>query len=141
VLAYVQRQRIPVGHSWMLACIALAWASRDSSLYPYFLTIAEAYFCFWFAYCLPWYGFSRFGDYSYGVYLWGFPCQQLCVSWLDHPRPSEIILTAFPLALGLAVASWHLVEQPALRLKNFPIYERFRNAIGVSPKLGNAHKH
>ena len=81
------------------------------------MLVAQAYFCFWFAYCLPWHGFNRFGDYSYGIYLWGFPCQQLIVLWLGHPRPGRITLLALPLALFFAIASWHLIERPALRLK------------------------
>jgi len=116
-LAYLQRQFVPVGHIWMAALAAGAWTSHGNALYPYCLAIAQGYFCFWFAYCLPWHGFNRFGDYSYGIYLWGFPCEQLVVLWLSHPRPSQISLLALPMALLLAFASWHLIERPALRLK------------------------
>src|SRR5262249_28055131 len=89
-LAFIHRRRIPLGHGWMLACVTLAWATHSSTLYPYFFALAQAYFCFWFAYCLPWHGFNRLGDYSYGIYLWGFPCGQLAVIWLGHPRPAQI---------------------------------------------------
>lgn len=62
-------------------------------------------------------GASRFGDFSYGLYLWSFPTQQLVVlafgvmsMWLNL-----VIVTA--ISLALAFASWHLVENPSLKLK------------------------
>ena len=116
-LAYLQRGRIPVGHGWMVGLLALAWAVHGGALHPYVFPVVEAYFCFWFAYCLPWHWFNRAGDYSYGIYLWGYPCEQLIVRWLDHARPLQIAVLAFPMALALAVASWHLIERPSLKLK------------------------
>ena len=117
-LAYLHRRWIPLGHAGMLVCAALAWATHQDALGGVSMVLALAYFCFWFAYCLPWHGFNRCGDYSYGIYLWGFPCQQLVVLWLGHMRPGQLSLIAFPMVLALAVASWHLLEQPALRLKS-----------------------
>jgi len=130
-LAYLHRRFIPLGHAGMLACVAFAWATHYGVLAGASMLLAQSYFCFWFAYCLPWHGFNRFGDYSYGIYLWGFPCQQLIVLWLGHPRPARITLLALPLALLFAIASWHLIEHPALRLKKWPILKlRFVNREG-----------
>lgn len=122
---YIQRERIPLGHGWMLVLALLAYLTHGSEFFVYTSALAEAYFCFWFAYCIPWYGFNRFGDYSYGIYLWGFPCQQLVVMWLGNPRPSQITLYALPLALIIAIVSWHFLEQPALRLKDWPVWSKF----------------
>lgn len=61
---------------------------------------------------------GRFGDISYGVYLWGFPVAQL-LSWRfghDLPLSSHIVLTIL-LTYGVALASWHLIERPALTFK------------------------
>lgn len=123
-LAYLQRRFIPLGHAWMIGFLLLAWLLRNGIFYSYALAATEAYFCFWFAYCLPWNGFNRFGDYSYGIYLWGYPCEQLIVRWMDHPRPGQIAFFAFPLALAMAMMSWHVVEKPALRLKRIRLFPR-----------------
>ena len=60
---------------------------------------------------------TRFGDLSYGLYIYGWPVQQT----LLHLSGGLAWWQLFPLALALAGAlawlSWHLVEQPALRLK------------------------
>jgi len=57
---------------------------------------------------------SRYGDFSYGLYLYAFPMQQLAVllSGNEHTPYANM---AFALATAgmLAVFSWHYVERPA----------------------------
>lgn len=61
---------------------------------------------------------ARFGDLSYGLYIFGWPSQQMVI-WLMHGHATWWQL--FPLATMLAGAfaflSWHLVEKRALQLK------------------------
>lgn len=68
--------------------------------------------------------YNRLGDYSYGFYLWQFPIQQWVV--LTHPGISQpmLCLASLPAALAIAVASWHLIERPALALKERPAARR-----------------
>jgi len=58
---------------------------------------------------------GRFGDFSYGMYLYAFPVQQIVVAAMPHNEYP--IATCMVLTLPLAVLSWHLVESPALRWK------------------------
>jgi len=58
---------------------------------------------------------GRFGDLSYGLYLYAFPMQQVIVATM--PRNEHPILTCWLLTLLLAALSWHLVEAPALHWK------------------------
>jgi peptidoglycan/LPS O-acetylase OafA/YrhL len=60
---------------------------------------------------------GRFGDFSYGMYLYAFPVQQSVI--FLAPQLSFRVSVAATLAITfvLAVASWHLVEKPALILK------------------------
>ena len=61
--------------------------------------------------------FSK-NDYSYGLYLYAFPVQQLLSPWLlvrgIGPRAGALL--AFAFTLPLAVLSWHLIEKRAQRL-------------------------
>ena len=58
------------------------------------------------------------GDYSYGMYLYGYPIQQSFTAlgawtyswWLN-------MAVTWPLAFGLAAFSWWFIEKPALSLK------------------------
>jgi peptidoglycan/LPS O-acetylase OafA/YrhL len=63
--------------------------------------------------------FHRWGDPSYGVYLFGFPMAQIVrANWPGLPFAISLLL-AMILALAAGYASWHTVESRALRLKNW----------------------
>lgn len=63
-------------------------------------------------------GFSRYGDFSYGIYLWGMPAQHVVVLMLGpSASPWLISLAAWPIAVACGAASCHLVEKHAARLK------------------------
>ncbi len=72
-----------------------------------------------------WRSASRFGDLSLGIFLWGWPVQQVTRLWLPVGTPMLLQL-AVVLAqlLPLAWLSWTLIEAPALRRK--PARRRFR---------------
>lgn len=58
------------------------------------------------------------GDYSYGIFLYGYPLQQLVASFGPDFRHWWInLIIAFPLALIVAVLSWWTVERPILAHK------------------------
>lgn len=61
---------------------------------------------------------GRFGDPSYGLYLYGFPVQQALVHLSSGKlSPIEVFTSAAPISLALAYLSWHLIEKRALSLK------------------------
>lgn len=120
VLCYLYRDVIPANGWWLAACIVLAWALRHTPMYPFAFALAEAAFVFWFAYRTHWHGYNRLGDYSYGLYLWGFPMQQVVAHHVPSSSPLANAALAFPLALFAAMLSWHLVEKPAIGLKSAP---------------------
>jgi peptidoglycan/LPS O-acetylase OafA/YrhL len=64
-------------------------------------------------------GLENKGDYSYGIYLYGFPIEQVVVALLPVESHSwyMVLLLAFPATLVFSILSWHFVEKPFLRLK------------------------
>jgi peptidoglycan/LPS O-acetylase OafA/YrhL len=62
---------------------------------------------------------GRFGDISYGIYIYAFPVQQTVLwAWGKNlPFLPGLLLTIVITTL-CAYMSWHLVERPALSLKN-----------------------
>jgi peptidoglycan/LPS O-acetylase OafA/YrhL len=61
---------------------------------------------------------ARWGDLSFGIYLWAWPAQQVAVVALGRDAPLALHLAlALALVLPAAALSWYLVERPALSLK------------------------
>lgn len=60
---------------------------------------------------------GRYGDLSYGVYIYAWPAQQIVVAL--HPDANYFTLVIYSLALVLPLAwlSWRYIEAPALRFK------------------------
>lgn len=117
ILAQLYKERIQVRHDVMLVLAAVAYISYNTDSYIWLLGLAIGYFCFWFAYRTPVLGLDRFGDPSYGIYLWGWPIQQMVVTLAPGITPWANFLVSAPLAIAMGVASWHLVEKPCLSLK------------------------
>jgi peptidoglycan/LPS O-acetylase OafA/YrhL len=116
---YVNRELIPLRFAGLagLAALtaALSWTGAYSML-----------FAFTFSYGVLWLGFTPAvrlpdlaarGDLSYGTYLYAFPLAQLWIAAIGPGAPLAIAGLTLASCLPLALASWRLVEAPALRLK------------------------
>lgn len=128
-LCYLHRERIPTNFLLVAALAGLCWMLRPTPIYPFAFALALAAFVFWFAYRLPGFGYNRFGDYSYGLYLWGFPVQQSVVHLWPTMTAYQNIAISLPIALMLGVLSWYAIEKPALALKKWP-----RQMLGRLPQ-------
>ncbi|MGH6969702.1 MAG: hypothetical protein ACREEN_11430, partial [Stellaceae bacterium] len=64
---------------------------------------------------------AHWGDLSYGLYIYGWPAEQLVI-WLNggHAPWWQVFGGGLAIAGVLAFVSWHLIEGPALRLKPRP---------------------
>lgn len=60
---------------------------------------------------------GRLPDYSYGIYVYAFPAQQIAIATGLGLTPATNMLASFALALPFAIASWHLIEKPTLARK------------------------
>ncbi len=115
---WIWRDRVVLSLWGIAGLCALAWAGYGTLAGFPLLMAALTYGMFWCAY-VPGgaiRSFNRLGDYSYGMYIYAFPLQGLAV-WLaggGAMDPWVNIALALPMTLICAVASWHLVERPAL---------------------------
>jgi len=103
-----------------LSIISLVLASQVVPLLPLVLPVSGTYLLFYFVYHrgLRFYSFAKKGDFSYGLYLYGWPIQQLVLYFFAGRLNAGLLLgAAFPLSLLAAYGSWHLVEKPFLKLK------------------------
>lgn len=76
-------------------------------------------------------GATRFGDLSYGLYLYGWPIEQTVTSVLGSDATWWLVFAiALPLAALAALISWHLVERPAIRFGRSAALDPVRTALG-----------
>ena len=139
--AFTWRDRIVLG--WPLALVVLAVCAvaglGPTSLRVVTWTVAAVYLSYWFAYALPRLGdtLTRFGDTSYGLYIWAFPIQQVVVLLVGNDaNPWLVIGIATPVVWLLALVSWRLVERPALRHKPRPTHEPAPAESPSAPQRG-----
>ena len=58
------------------------------------------------------------GDYSYGIYLYGYPIQQaLLVVLPSLTSPWLHYVVSLPIVVSVAMLSWHVVEKPVLAVR------------------------
>jgi peptidoglycan/LPS O-acetylase OafA/YrhL len=114
---YVNRELINISPIYALVAAAIAAITHGTPnfQYGYILIIVSVFLYLAFNDIL-----SNFltNDYSYGVYLWGWPIQQVVAeAW---PKASPIMNTfiSIILALGVSIASWHFIEKKLLLKKD-----------------------
>lgn len=121
--AWVNRESIPMRPDVMFALLVFAASLHGTSKFGFAYALLLPYLVFYIAIGKWGLWFNRWGDYSYGTYLYGWPCQQLVLmSFPDIGNIGNTILSGV-LAVFLAFLSWHLVEKSSLQLK-----ERFRQS-------------
>lgn len=116
---WVWSRVIPLSAPLALVLLVLAYLARQTAITEPVLALALSYTVFVIGYAkspvLALY--NRLGDYSYGTYVYAFPIQQMLASF-GVVTPLANMTLALPLTLICAILSWHLVEAPAMRLKD-----------------------
>jgi peptidoglycan/LPS O-acetylase OafA/YrhL len=143
-VVFLYAERIPDSGWLALACTGLFLASLylpTGGKQPEFFFTASGLLAPLVAYPLLWLGIhlplQRVGarnDYSYGLYIYGFPITQLLVIWrIDRWGFIPFTLLSVLLTAPLAVLSWWLVEKHALKLKSLRL--RHPADLSIAPPV------
>ena len=114
-------KRIGAQHAALAALVMVIFAQESGWLCTAVMLVAVTLFSLGFSFpANP--VFARCfaeNDYSYGIYVYAFPLQQVCVQLgAGSPESSALLFSLVSLAVTFlfAFASWHLVEKPSIRL-------------------------
>lgn len=122
-LLYVLRRRVPLSPTLVAIMWCLALPAHGTLAFVPLFTVALGLTVITLAYlragALARWG--RYGDPSYGLYIYSFPIQQALAGWWPGASLAAHFTAAYAVTLACAFASWRLVEEPALRWKSlFP---------------------
>lgn len=115
---YINREMVPVSPYYLLWALFFAGTTIGTDRFPFaYVLIIVTFFCAAsFSSQFAW--IDRYGDYSFGVYLYGWPCQQVIALLYPKLSPISNAIISMSLTLLMAILSWHLIEKKSLQLKS-----------------------
>ncbi|MBB5642483.1 acyltransferase family protein [Cryobacterium roopkundense] len=140
VVLYILRQRMPLAAPLALVAASFMVLITALGLFKPLAAFPLAYLLLYLSVVLPLRGVGARNDVSYGLYVYGFPVQQLLFLGLNGLFGSTAVpvgvfaVLSLVAALPFAVASWFVVERPALALKS----PRGGRVAGPRPALAPA---
>ncbi|MGL4882610.1 MAG: acyltransferase family protein [Waterburya sp.] len=93
-------------------------------LYPLALAVVVIYFSLIFKYLG---NFGKYGDFSYGIYIWHFPIIQVFVHYKIFETPWLGIPLSFICILLVSFLSWHWIEKPFLSRRSHYVVAETNN--------------
>ena len=119
-LIFLLSDRIPFDGRLALLAAVIYWALSRVPGGTVLAMLPLCYVTIYLGVCkLPKIRYLDRGDYSYGIYLYGFPIQQTLAHYFPDALPwwgmgaVSIVITIF-----FSMLSWHWIEKPILALKN-----------------------
>ncbi len=116
VVLYTYRQQIPINLIGVFLVIGFAAYTNSSAYMEPFRIVALTYTAIWFgskkATLLNFY--NRFGDYSYGIFVFHWPIAQVVLQTNPSISYGDLLTIVLPLTLGFSILSWHCIEAPLL---------------------------
>lgn len=116
---YVNRAILSLDYATLAALCTLVYLTKDYHFSLFVKSICFSYFVLLLALHpklqLP--PIDRWGDISYGLYIYAFPVQQTIAYLIPDIQPLVMFILSTVITVVLAMLSWHLIEKPALLLK------------------------
>lgn len=133
--AYTWKEKIPVVGGAAILCLLLLFAGTEGWAKNVIFYMCLPYLVLYAAIGAP-PVFEKvrqhIGDLSYGVYLFGYPIQQMIVAQAPHKIGAlDLGLCTLPLAFSMALISWHAIEKPALEWRQ----RSKTNVVAMAPAL------
>ncbi|MEW9798979.1 acyltransferase family protein [Alteromonas sp. CYL-A6] len=104
---------------WLFVCGVLLLIAFVKTQFYVFYTLVLPYLIFYLAFYKSEFAlrYNKLGDYSYGMYIYAWPVQQLLVYLWPDVGIYQHMMFSFFVSLVFAYFSWILVESPSIALK------------------------
>ncbi len=120
-LAYQWHFSMPYSRTLFITCLGLSYILIPNRNFVFIAALPLVYIMIFIGSTqirLP--AILKGRDYSYGIYLFGFPIQQALVASISGLRdPLTLFFTSAPIAILFSIFSWRYIEKPALSLRRY----------------------
>lgn len=117
-LMYLWRDKIVLSPYLFIACSVIVLLLLRDPSYAALLSVPLTYITVYIGFMaflnMP---FMKGRDYSYGIYLYGFPITQAFVAVMPDISRTMLLLYALSVTVAVSVISWHYIEKPCLALR------------------------
>lgn len=127
-LFYLYRHKTQLNYKIALACAAALATSNQLGLLNLAFSVFGGYIIIYLGYRWPEaFNCTKHGDLSYGMYIYGWPSQQILIATFPEMSVLQNIIYSIGLAAPLAYISWHCIEKPFMRMRKY----RFSNLVRI----------
>lgn len=125
--------KVLISALWLAVIFLAANSYARTPAFPPLFLIFTCYFVLYFGFSKVLSAIHLPGDYSYGIYIYGWPVQQLMAQYFPHWSPPWNAASSFAVAAGVAALSWHLIEKPSLAQKaSFGSPRQRKKAVAIA---------
>ena len=111
-------ENIVISQRVFLLALGLTIISLKNDFYFLVAPLTLPYILFFLAFKLPLTNFDKYGDFSYGLYIYAFPVQQMLSFFkLNKNGFTLYFILSILITMILAVFSYYVIEKPCLKLK------------------------
>ena len=68
--------------------------------------------------------FGKYGEFSFGLFIYSFPIQQTIIHFYNGVSPIEMIFLSIIFTLPVAIFSWRFIESKTLNFKKSATFQR-----------------
>ncbi|MGR8801691.1 acyltransferase family protein, partial [Klebsiella variicola] len=121
MIFFLLKDKIIYNNKMALISLILLFISAQTIQLNSLMPIFGGYLIFYVSFSkkINLHNFGKYGDLSYGMYVYAFPIQQTVVHLHGGSmNPIENFLITTPITIAIAYLSWKFIESPALSLKD-----------------------
>lgn len=118
---YLWRDKVSLNYVGLAIAVVLLAVSAHFGFLKINLAFCGAYILFFLALgpVAKFPDFTKYGDLSYGIYIYSFLVQQIVVqAFANHLTQMQNFIYSLVISMVCAFLSWHLVEKQCMKLKN-----------------------
>ncbi|WP_311080219.1 acyltransferase [Paenibacillus polymyxa] len=119
---YLYKDKLIIHTRLVLLCIIVSLLALKAGLLNVFLIFTLPYIILTICVKYKTSQFRKYGDFSYGLYIYAFPIQQLMVYYfLDKLNVATFFIFSTIFTFLISFFSWHFIEKKALSFKGFKL--------------------